>query len=1586
MEELGALALPVRPAAEHDNPGALGDVPLLDGADALDLPPGIPVAGGPFTSDLLGAGGLASSEDTTPAPSSGGGGRGGEAEAEEMARRKRRRAAWQAEQEAAKRWDLQRRLADISVDVEFLTREVARVRAEVQAPLPEGGLPECERAALEALRAKRLADLITNQCKKALQMITSHKWSWPFNHPVDTKVYKDYLQVVETPIDFTMITRRINSGYYKHPDAFLAEVRLVFTNARAYNKPGSDVFVMANTLQERFEEKFTTSVVPRLVEEAELARKEAEAARRRAVEAYVRPGGDAVDQHLALLVRHMDEVSMSMLDAKSSAAALCAPLPRGTRQALCHALGGLRQDHFELAMGLVLAHQPGLQPYEDIGFDIDSLDALTLRQLQSFVKACQEEEEAGGSASPALGGGRVPWPALPMGAGARSSRPKRQRQQAAAAAGQEAGGVAPSPALLPGVLAPMASSAVAPKPLGPAAAAPGGSGRRQPSGQPRSRPRLLSAPRGRKGSSGQPVPAAVQMLNHHKRQRAAAPAAAKPAAAAVAVSQQATAAAGGSFETKNRRRGRPAWMRSPDDTPLRDGNRDRLMGLLTERAVKTLAFYFMELNPTLNLWLNKFLEENPIPRDGNWDDIAKEFVQELKCVSEENRRSAGFDCDWIAVAQRTIGLLNSACGGSGSAMTERAWRQPSCACADGASGVGAPLVLYNSLVDRKVPFIPSAGADSKQITWYACGPTVYDVAHMGHARNYISFDIVRRILEDYFGYSILYVMNVTDVDDKIIVRARRNHLLASYAAAAADPAAVHADVAAALAEAAARQAAKVAAAEAALAAEAEAPPAPSPGGAASGDKAAERRREELGTNLAQERLLAAKAAAAAGALAAGGPGAGIPAMLEVGADALAEKLDRELGASVTDPAIFRAHAARYEAEFLDDMAALGVRLPSVLTRVSEYIPEIVEYVSTILANGLAYEAGGSVYFDTQAFRTKGHTYGKLNPWAVGAAALAGESPDGGDKRHPTDFALWKAQKPGEPAWDSPWGPGRPGWHIDAMASAIVGPVLDIHSGGEDLRFPHHDNELAQAEAYYHCQGCQQWVNYFLHSGHLGIEGLKMSKSLKNFVTIKEALKSFTARQLRLMFVLQPWDKKMSYGESAKEEMRAKESLLRNFFANVDVVLRKQKVATSANRWEEDDRQLQAELDAAQRRVHASLCDNLNTAAAMAAICDLIKAVNVHLARQASAPKALLLRAAAAYVTRVLSVFGLAPAPGDSLGFATDAPGGVAGGAGAGADVVHDLLDAFCECRDRVRALARAKAPAAELAAAAGAADAAADAAAAGGAAGCGQPAAVLAALRVFRTEVAALADGGAAPAAILAACDRVRDETMVDLGVRLEDQADGSSVWKADDPAVLRAEAAERAAAAAEARAKKARAQLEGKRKDLDKLQKLAALPTPQEALRDKYSAFDPTTGDPTRDKDGAALEGKAADKAKKEMEKQRKASGAEGRGAGGGGAGGRGSGGAGERRRRPRRLPRGARCRPGALSPRPLARPARPLRPPPPTPPPPPALPQMRAPLEKKLSEDPRLFESLAEEIARLEGELAALAGPAAAAANGAT
>ena len=329
-------------------------------------------------------------------------------------------------------------------------------------------------------------------------------------------------------------------------------------------------------------------------------------------------------------------------------------------------------------------------------------------------------------------------------------------------------------------------------------------------------------------------------------------------------------------------------------------------------------------------------------------------------------------------------------------------------------------------------------------------------------------------------------------------------------------------------------------------------------------------------------------------------------------DALAAQLDKERGSSVTDQKIFEEHARRFEREFFEDMTALGVKEPDVVTRVTEYVPRIVDYIEVIIGNGFGYASNGSVYFDTNAFKGDGYDYRKLKPgvdtsaeeMAEGEGALAGVATE---KKHPNDFALWKASKPGEPSWESPWGPGRPGWHIECsvMASDIIGENMDIHGGGVDLMFPHHDNEMAQAEAYHKC--CQ-WVNYFMHAGHLHIKGLKMSKSLKNFITIRQALAEHTPRQLRLMFLMQPWDKPMNYSDQTVEDAKTKEKYFKNFFGAVKSVLRNDFVSERQG-WTPADRALFANLNETQGKVHASLLDNLKTFEVIQHLVDLFTECN-----------------------------------------------------------------------------------------------------------------------------------------------------------------------------------------------------------------------------------------------------------------------------------------------------------------------------------------------------------------------------------------
>uniref|UniRef100_A0A8C9LPZ6 tRNA synthetases class I catalytic domain-containing protein n=1 Tax=Piliocolobus tephrosceles TaxID=591936 RepID=A0A8C9LPZ6_9PRIM len=212
-------------------------------------------------------------------------------------------------------------------------------------------------------------------------------------------------------------------------------------------------------------------------------------------------------------------------------------------------------------------------------------------------------------------------------------------------------------------------------------------------------------------------------------------------------------------------------------------------------------------------------------------------------------------------------------------------------------------------------------------------------------------------------------------------------------------------------------------------------------------------------------------------------------------------------------------------------------------------------------------------------RSRNHTYGKMEPESVKneALVLEGEGDLGivtKNKRNSYDFVLWKASKPNEPSWDSPWGKGRPGWHIECstMASNILGNILDIHSGGIDLRFPHHDNELAQSEAFF---DHSQWVNYFLHSGHLHIEGLKMSKSLKNFITIKNMLKTYTSNQIRILFLLNRWDGFMNFnpnGESMKQCIEI-DKFITNFFALLNMKIKNVIFNTAILYWNDTDNKL-----------------------------------------------------------------------------------------------------------------------------------------------------------------------------------------------------------------------------------------------------------------------------------------------------------------------------------------------------------------------------------------------------------------------------
>ncbi|XP_024384144.1 uncharacterized protein [Physcomitrium patens] len=703
------------------------------------------------------------------------------------------------------------------------------------------------------------------------------------------------------------------------------------------------------------------------------------------------------------------------------------------------------------------------------------------------------------------------------------------------------------------------------------------------------------------------------------------------------------------------------------------------------------------------------------------------------------------------------------------------------------------LMVNNSLCKEKVPFFTKDG--SRNVTWYICGPTVYDSSHVGHARNYVTFDIIRRILEDYFHYNVKYVMNVTDVDDKIINRARRNYLMDQYRSGAIDLNKVIEDLERAMEEELVKQQKKISDTEGGL------------------EKAtSSRQKDDLADRVKQEQLKVTKINEARDLLQGQkeearklGGKEGINMLLGgSAADSLASQLDARLGATVTDHAIYKSHTLKYENEFWDDMTALGCGYPDVLVRVTEYMDKIIEYVEVVLANKFAYVANGSVYFDTKAFREAGHQYGKLNPAAVGSSLLASESESNfetSEKRTSCDFALWKKSKPGEPAWESPWGLGRPGWHIEcsAMASDILGDNMDIHSGGHDLQFPHHDNELAQSEAYFHCH---EWVRYFFHSGHLSIDGLKMSKSLKNFITIKEALTKYTARQLRMLFVIQSWDKSINFSTTVVNEALQKEKQFKNFFANVESYLRQHPMA-GIQRPGDDEKQLFSRVDQAQIMVRERLEDNFDTAGAVTELLTLVRDVHSYIDKCKSAngkPQPSLLKKAAIFVTKILVVFGLSDAKNDEIGFGSTTS--QSGSTGNLTTVVAPYVDGWVSLRDSVRSAVKSNASQAKL----------------------------------------------------MELTDKVRDEDMVDAGVCVVDEGN-TSTWRLDDPQVLQRERDERRLKVKEEKLRVLRQKRLQKANLLEKHE--ASSTSPQEIFKtkDEYKdfAFD-ERGVPTHDKGGKEL------------------------------------------------------------------------------------------------------------------------------------
>ncbi|MCL2004514.1 MAG: cysteine--tRNA ligase [Oscillospiraceae bacterium] len=385
------------------------------------------------------------------------------------------------------------------------------------------------------------------------------------------------------------------------------------------------------------------------------------------------------------------------------------------------------------------------------------------------------------------------------------------------------------------------------------------------------------------------------------------------------------------------------------------------------------------------------------------------------------------------------------------------------------------FTLYNDLTRSKERFVPIREG---HVSFYSCGPTVYDYFHVGNARPFIVFDVLRRYLE-HIGYEVTFVQNFTDIDDKMINRANDEGITVG----------------------------------------------------------------EL--------------------------------------------------------------SERFIAEYYRDADALGIRRPTVAPKATDHMAEIIDIVSKIMEKGHAYEvetAGGGkdVYFDVRSYAP----YGRLSKQSLDELEAGARVEVEEAKRNPLDFALWKAGKPGEPSWESPWGKGRPGWHIEcsAMASKYLGDTIDIHSGGVDLTFPHHENEVAQSEA----AAGKPFVNFWLHNGFLLIDKEKMSKSLGNFMTARAAREAYPPLAIRLFMLSAHYRTQINFAPDGLEQAAGGVTRLRNCWADLMYA----KETTCAG--DAGISPFLKELDALDKRFYEAMDDDFNTAAAVGVLFELVKLVNTWL--------------------------------------------------------------------------------------------------------------------------------------------------------------------------------------------------------------------------------------------------------------------------------------------------------------------------------------------------------------------------------------
>jgi cysteinyl-tRNA synthetase len=373
------------------------------------------------------------------------------------------------------------------------------------------------------------------------------------------------------------------------------------------------------------------------------------------------------------------------------------------------------------------------------------------------------------------------------------------------------------------------------------------------------------------------------------------------------------------------------------------------------------------------------------------------------------------------------------------------------------------LKIYNTQTRQKEDFTP---LEAGKVKMYCCGVTVYDYCHLGHARSYIVWDMVRRYLE-WRGYPVQYVQNFTDIDDKILNRAKQEGVT----------------------------------------------------------------------------------------------------MQEI--------------------------SEKYINAYFEDIRRLNVKDADAYPRATDNISEIYQIIQQLETSGFAYAVSGDVFYQVNQFKDYGKLSGrKLDEQQAGASGRV--DTEGAKKKNPADFALWKAAKPDEPFWESPWGKGRPGWHIEcsAMVKRILGNTIDIHCGGGDLIFPHHENEIAQSEA----ANCQPLSRYWMHNGMVRISGEKMSKSLGNFTTIRELLKTVNPMVVRLFVLQAHYRKPLDFTDEAMTSAE-------NGWATLNEALLFGYQYGEKLGWKPEQHQLD---EAAIERFNTAMDDDFNTPSGLAVLFELAK--------------------------------------------------------------------------------------------------------------------------------------------------------------------------------------------------------------------------------------------------------------------------------------------------------------------------------------------------------------------------------------------